>query len=47
REGDVATCYDNAEKSLKEFNWKTEKTIEDMCQDKWNWQSKNPNGVEG
>ncbi|WP_449455276.1 UDP-glucose 4-epimerase GalE [Streptococcus suis] len=47
RPGDVATCYANADKALAEFNWKTEKTIEDMCRDTWNWQSKNPNGYEG
>lgn len=44
RPGDVATCYANADKALAELNWKTEKTIEDMCRDTWNWQSKNPNG---
>ncbi|AUA18872.1 UDP-glucose 4-epimerase GalE [Streptococcus suis] len=47
RPGDVATCYANADKALEELNWKTEKTIEDMCRDTWNWQSKNPNGYEG
>ncbi len=44
RPGDVATCFANADKALAELNWKTEKTIEDMCKDTWNWQSKNPNG---
>ncbi|HEL1592637.1 TPA: UDP-glucose 4-epimerase GalE [Streptococcus suis] len=47
RPGDVATCYANADKALAELNWKTEKMIEDMCRDTWNWQSKNPNGYEG
>ncbi|MCB2895414.1 UDP-glucose 4-epimerase GalE [Streptococcus suis] len=47
RPGDVATCYANADKALAELNWKTEKTIGDMCRDTWNWQSKNPNGYEG
>ncbi|BCP61531.1 UDP-glucose 4-epimerase [Streptococcus parasuis] len=46
RPGDVATCYANADKALAELNWKTEKTIEDMCRDTWNWQSKNPNGYK-
>ncbi|MBF0779334.1 UDP-glucose 4-epimerase GalE [Streptococcus cuniculi] len=44
RPGDVATCFANADKALAELNWRTEKTIEDMCRDTWNWQSKNPNG---
>lgn len=47
RPGDVATCYANADKALAELNWKTEKTIEHMCRDTWNWQSKNPNGYKG
>ena len=47
RPGDVATCYANADKALAELNWKTEKTIEDMCRDTWNWQSKNPKGYKG
>ncbi|HFU3729731.1 TPA: UDP-glucose 4-epimerase GalE [Streptococcus suis] len=37
RPGDVATYYANADKALAELNWKTEKTIEDMCRDTWNW----------
>ena len=44
RSGDVATCYANADKAYKELNWKTTKSVEDMCRDTWNWQSKNPNG---
>ncbi|HFU4203485.1 TPA: UDP-glucose 4-epimerase GalE [Streptococcus suis] len=47
RPGDVATCYANADKALSELNWKTEKSIEDMCRDTWNWQSNNPDGYEG
>lgn len=43
RSGDVATCYANADKAYKELNWRTTKSIEDMCRDTWNWQSKNPN----
>ena len=46
RSGDVATCYANADKAYKELNWKTTKSVEDMCGDTWNWQSKNPNGYQ-
>ena len=46
RSGDVATCYANADKAYKELNWKTTKSVEDMCRDTWNWQSKNPNGYQ-
>ena len=44
RAGDVAICFANADKALNELNWKTTKTIADMCRDTWNWQSKNLNG---
>ena len=47
RAGDVATCYANPEKALKELNWKTERNLEQMCQDSWRWQTQNPNGFEG
>lgn len=46
RAGDLPSFYANADKALAELNWKTEKTIEDMCRDTWNWQSLNPNGYE-
>lgn len=44
REGDLAEYYADPRKALEELNWKTEKSVEDMCRDTWNWQSKNPNG---
>ena len=46
RAGDLASFYANADRALAELHWKTEKTIEDMCRDTWNWQSKNPNGFQ-
>ena len=44
RAGDLPECYANADKALKILGWKTEKTLEDMCRDSWNWQKQNPNG---
>ena len=44
RAGDLAELYANADKALKVLGWKTEKTLEDMCRDSWNWQKNNPNG---
>lgn len=44
RAGDLPECYANADKALALLNWKTEKTLEDMCRDSWNWQKQNPNG---
>ena len=44
RQGDLAECYANADKALKVLGWKTEKTLDDMCRDSWNWQKNNPDG---
>ena len=44
RAGDLAECYANADKALNVLGWKTEKTLEDMCRDSWNWQKNNPEG---
>lgn len=44
RPGDLAESYANADKALKVLGWKTEKTLDDMCRDTWNWQKNNPNG---
>lgn len=44
REGDLAEFYADPTKAKSELNWATEKTLEEMCTDTWNWQSHNPNG---
>ena len=44
RAGDLPECYANADKALRVLGWKTEKTLDDMCRDSWNWQKQNPNG---
>lgn len=44
RAGDLPECYANADKALRVLGWKTEKSLEDMCRDAWNWQKQNPNG---
>jgi len=44
RAGDLPECYANADKALEVLGWKTEKTLEDMCRDSWNWQKNNPKG---
>jgi len=44
RPGDLPEFYADPTKAYKELGWKTEKTLEDMCRDTWNWQSKNPGG---
>lgn len=37
RAGDLAEIYADPTKAEKELNWKTEKTLEDMCKDSWNY----------
>lgn len=44
RFGDLPEFYANAEKAAEVLQWKTEKTLDDMCFDAWNWQKNNPNG---
>ena len=44
RPGDLATCYADPAKSAEVLGWKAEKTLADMCQDSWRWQSQNPKG---
>ena len=44
RAGDIATCYADATKALRELGWKAEFGIERMCEDSWTWQSNNPKG---
>lgn len=44
RPGDIATCYSDPTKAKEVLGWSAEKTLEDMCKDAWNWQSKNPDG---
>ena len=46
RPGDIATCYADPAKSAEVLGWKATHTLEDMCRDSWNWQSKNPMGYD-
>lgn len=47
RPGDLATVYSSPDKSAELLGWKAQYTLDDMCRDAWNWQSKNPMGYEG
>lgn len=44
RAGDIATCYADATKAKEELGWSAMRGIEEMCEDAWRWQSKNPDG---
>lgn len=44
RPGDIATCYSDPSKALKELGWRAERGLEEMCEDSWRWQKQNPQG---
>ncbi len=44
RAGDVETCFSSPEKAKIELGFIAKYSLEDMCCDSWNWQTKNPNG---
>ncbi len=44
RPGDIDCCYADPSYAEKVLGFKTEKTLEDMCRDAMNWQTKNPDG---
>ncbi len=46
RAGDLAECFANPALALAELNWKVEKDLDDMVNDTWNWQTKNPQGYQ-
>jgi UDP-glucose 4-epimerase len=44
REGDIASCYADPTVAAEQLNWQAKKSLEDMCNDAWHWQSQNPMG---
>lgn len=40
RLGDIAECYADAAKALRELGWKATHTLDDMCRDSWNYGKK-------
>lgn len=44
RDGDIAAFWADTSKAKHELNWHTQRTLDDMAQDSWNWQTKNPDG---
>lgn len=44
RAGDVATCFSDNRRALKELGWIPKYGLNDMLKDSWNWQKKNPKG---
>lgn len=46
RPGDVAIVTADPQKANELLDWKTERGLEQMCRDSWNWQKNNPNGYD-
>ncbi len=46
RDGDIAKCYADPSLANEILKWKATKNLEQMCQDSWNWQKRNPNGYD-
>jgi UDP-glucose 4-epimerase len=47
RPGDVASCFADPGLALRKLNWSARRSVADMCQDSWRWQSSEfPNVLE-
>ncbi|MCZ7551331.1 MAG: UDP-glucose 4-epimerase GalE [Anaerolineae bacterium UTCFX2] len=46
RPGDIAVSYADTTRANRELGWRSERTIDEICQDTWRWQSNNPQGYE-
>ena len=46
RPGDCDISLADPSRAERELGWKAKLTLDDMCRDSWNWQSKNPYGYK-
>jgi len=46
RAGDIAICFADPLYAQEILGWKAEKSLAQMCEDSWRWQSQNPKGYE-
>lgn len=44
RQGDIAECWSDPSKAFHELGWKAKLGLQEMMEDTWRWQLKNPNG---
>ncbi|MES2634778.1 MAG: UDP-glucose 4-epimerase GalE [Pseudomonadota bacterium] len=44
RPGDVAQCYADPALARQKLGWQAQRTLLQMCEDAWRWQSANPQG---
>jgi len=46
RTGDIAAFWADPAKTKSQLGWETQLDLNDMVEDTWNWQNKNPNGYD-
>jgi len=46
RSGDIAACFADPAYAKEILAWEAEKSLTQMCEDSWRWQSQNPTGYE-
>jgi UDP-glucose 4-epimerase len=46
RPGDIAECWADPGRARELLGWEASRTVEQMCEDAWRWQSGNPKGYE-
>lgn len=46
RPGDIAECWADPTLAQELLGWKATRSLPQMCEDAWRWQSKNPKGFE-
>lgn len=46
RDGDIAEFYSDPSKAHTVLGWSAQRSLEQMCQDTWNFQTKNPKGYQ-
>lgn len=44
RAGDIATCFADPSYAKEVLGWEAKRGVEEMCEDGWRWQSRNPSG---
>jgi UDP-glucose 4-epimerase len=44
RDGDLAAYWASPDKAARELNWRVTRSLADMAEDTWRWQSRHPNG---
>ena len=44
RAGDIAEYWSTPEKAQRKLQWKATRSVQDMANDAWRWQTNNPNG---